>query len=556
VKTALRLSKRNPICAFVIIAVLAVRTGHAHEEPVHQQITLSAFRSSAGINVFLSDQLGAPPTSFTVGPVLRTRSSDYPQSRSDSPAGWLSWGAYMEDDEDPPVHSVHFLRSSDHFYAVLHTPKWLTDGRETWGKLPDHLTESYTWATSPGMAGPDMDKTFAGPNRHTWQDARDKQFDALTLPAKADRDAALALTLYALGHVLHLNQDLSQPDHVRNDEHVPRSSVLFRDGKHWIEEYGLRYLADSKKAGTLDTTFPLQPRGWAYWRSEGFRTLKSFWDRGKYTGSTAALDADAAQTSGEKLGLAEYSNGNFIGEDAIYAERFPQKDSDRSLHYFPFPTLLGSTTFGGIAANMAPHVRQVVFDDGTTANRLFVDKVANGIHLRNHSAVCYHADKDRSRPPSSTLYVATTIQDTNVLWSYHTNLVRKAIEYSAGIIDYFFRGALEVSLDTVPGDHHRLHIVNRSGQTLKGGNFILFVEDAYTSVRTLHPMTVTWDNTLSTLADGVGIDATFDSPRNKFVLVYKGTIGWNGSPTTGSVDDSIDENVGVASVVFIYDPPV
>ena len=46
---------------------------------------------------------------------------------------------------------------------------------------------------------------------------------SLTLPAKADRDAQLALTFRALGQVIHLIQDAAQPQHTRNDAHFPFS---------------------------------------------------------------------------------------------------------------------------------------------------------------------------------------------------------------------------------------------------------------------------------------------------------------------------------------------
>src|SRR5690242_8314996 len=61
------------ICQVTEIAVLLIVScvcGHAHEEPVHQQITRSAFNSSDGIQAFLSQLLPAANSPFTDLPLL------------------------------------------------------------------------------------------------------------------------------------------------------------------------------------------------------------------------------------------------------------------------------------------------------------------------------------------------------------------------------------------------------------------------------------------------------------------------------------------------------
>ncbi|MGO9479361.1 MAG: hypothetical protein ACLQAH_05465 [Limisphaerales bacterium] len=64
--------------------------------------------------------------------------------------------------------------------------------------------------------------TYFGPptNSETWECARNYEYATLTSTNPTARDANLARMFYALGHVLHLNQDLSQPGHVRNDKHL------------------------------------------------------------------------------------------------------------------------------------------------------------------------------------------------------------------------------------------------------------------------------------------------------------------------------------------------
>jgi hypothetical protein len=469
----------------------------------------------------------------------------------------------MEDDEDPPIQDTHFLRSCNHFYAVAHIPVWLTDDTEIpFGVLPDDRTGSFVWATSPGMQGPHLRNTYAGPNHHTWQDARNWQLQALTLTTKVDREAALALGLYALGHVLHLNQDLSQPDHVRNDEHVPKTWKT-RKGKHWIEDYGLHnYFEESRNANTLDQTFPLRARGWQSWRMAGFQRLEDFWDRGLYTGqNSSALSNDEAATwppqsppTTQQLGLAEFSNGNFLGEDATYGDLMQVGEEEHILHYFPFPSLWTSTTFKRWVTS-AVGVAPVTFRNGLVGNRLYIHKPADGQQVRNHSALTNPGAKAGKSVELAALKKLITIHDDNVLQEYHAILIPKAIEYSAGILDYFFRGQLGALAYRTNSGAIFLEVTNTSGQRLSGGTFEVYADADGTrsSVGALQPA---WGSS-ETLEDGATRDFTFAEPTpppTNYVVLYRGTIGTGDGPSYSALD-SVDATIAVAAKSFYLPTP-
>jgi hypothetical protein len=72
-----------------------------------------------------------------------------------------------------------------------------------------------TWATGFLSAnGPQITR----PNQWMgWSDARDYYYWALTSTSNKERESYFAKTFQALGQVLHLNQDVSVPAHVRND---------------------------------------------------------------------------------------------------------------------------------------------------------------------------------------------------------------------------------------------------------------------------------------------------------------------------------------------------
>jgi hypothetical protein len=114
---------------------------------------------------------------------------------SDSEKGMMKRGSTDEDDEARWMH---------HFYDPVYD-------RGLWGFSP-----SIVWANDTLAQGGLLDRPLAGTLRsyfgadtdHTWQ-------RAIYEYAWGDKERAM----YDLGHVLHLIEDASVPDHTRNDPH-------------------------------------------------------------------------------------------------------------------------------------------------------------------------------------------------------------------------------------------------------------------------------------------------------------------------------------------------
>ena len=399
------------LLALCLVGVFSGFTAIAHEGPIHEAITWSAVRSSSGLSAFFSDQFGAASAPFLEAPQL-VFVAERPMGPRHSPVNWLKIGSREED--------YPWTRTKNHFYDPTKEPAiGLTDG-------PDFLgIPSFTWASVRGGGG------FVQPNNDSWQNARDYQLVGLTNASSLTRNANIAHMLYSLGRVIHLNQDLTQPDHARNDNHL--TDPLFRlhwgNGPVWIEPHGLRYYTNHPE------WFPLRPRGWPSWRDAGFTNLHSFWDRDLYKGGAQALRDDAGFQAGKQLGLAEFSNGNFLGEDAIYKEYFSPGDK----HYFPFPSLETSTDFRRWVPQTTLSGRYVATEylrNGVQGSRVFLSKIADGVRVDHHSVLTYTAAKvpiaSLFWPSSRVRKVSSTINSTNVLNDYHLILLPKAIEYSAG----------------------------------------------------------------------------------------------------------------------------
>ena len=555
----------------IIIGQIFANTLFAHENTVvHPTLTKYAYQVwsvdhmtqlSLAWGFGMGDALAYNGHTRTIG------GSATPTDVSDSTIGWLAQGAVDEDGfslaTDP--------RFTNHFYNPIGGVHQLTDGINPWAPFYGTPSDSYIWATNGSGE--------KGPNLETWPLARSYAYTALTAANATSRQEALAHTFYALGKIIHLVQDLTQPDHARNDAH-PIS--VWR----WIENYGFDAISNLGAAthnqlkANLDAATPLN------WRDAGFTKLKDFWTRGYYTGEdSTALDDDASGDITKTLGMAEFSNGNFLGEDATYPEWLNSLLSNKR---FPFPNL-ASTTNGTLpvtvsgapdaiaAAQIGPMLGQ---DGSIIGNGLYLQKVKDGIPVTFHSAVLYSNLHTRNYDgPFQTLAVQShpTVQEVQVLKNYHEILLPKAVSYSAALLDYFFRGKLDVSVtwDDSGTNTYKLTITNVSGQAMHGGDFLLYADSSRIEAdRNRQPVSFTaylddslqtaWDADNSTLEDQDSVYATIQpdsSAAGGYMLVYQGTIGYvsiDGSEGGYALDpaESDADGYGLALAAYHFDLPM
>ena len=466
---------------------------------------------------------------------------------------WLKLGSFMEDEQKYGFFGFFGSelgdeRCVDHFYTVQseRTPGQ-TIGLTDWSEPPafglavrTFTTNSFRWATDNTVQGP----YGIGTNSFKWEDARQYEFAALTNSAPDDRNTGMAMMFYCLGHILHLNQDLTSPDHVRDAAHLNTA---------YFEKFGAANYTNNPQ-----WFVPPQhdQQGWAYWQAQGFSKLLDFWDRSNYVnGSSQALNNEAK--GDVKLGVAEFSNGNFMGETALYKECYSSGD----IHSFPFPSLFSSTSYPvnkDIASYLDSHLRTNFLSNGginpkgSLVPRVYIDKTGDGITFSNHSVLSYLGayalgglSGRRANPSPRMNQVSVSIHDNNVLQAYHDRLIPKAVEYSTGILDYFFRGTISATVigyDTNLMQYTNL-IVNTSGQDFYGGAFSIY-EDDTSSLRAF----VTQTNfSGKTLPSSNSLVMTFPGPLSSFtnlLLVYQGTIGIaNGN----SAQDPVDAGIGIAS---------
>lgn len=246
-----------------------------------------------------------------------------------------------------------------------------------------------------------------GEQEWSWNDAREYYFKALTSEAKGERDENWGKTFRALGQVMHLLQDSANPAHVREDTH------LLLDGLH---DFMARQSVGSYLGGGAFSPDPsmLEEAGPAGPNGEPFANL---FDRDTYQGSAPEA------TLGTDIGVTEYTNANFFSDDTI-----PGQDSTEFVHpnlseLVPAPTV----PFG-------PQYLTLPRLGSPTELKARVAKFTGSQSFAKFRLAGLQLDLLNQLRLDDLVYEA-----------YSSNLIPRAVGYSAAVLTYFFRNQLPIT---------------------------------------------------------------------------------------------------------------
>ena len=445
----------RPLTVLLMLLVPLSHTAYGYEVRTHNAISREASRRSA-INEALGVQLGVATGLTTVvgGRALED---------------WLGLGAEGEDNG---------IRYFNHFHNPL----------AGWGEagLRGSLGQSaILWGQNASLSG------------WSWQDVRNAYFDALTRPSLSDRESSLARTFEGLGRQVHLVQDAASPAHARNDPHVQYNYETLVDNVR-LRDQGTfaRWLA-----GEPDTTGVPDP-GWRLLDGNPLAPVATarLIDTDRYDGE------NPAGTTGGLIGLAEYTNANFLSEDRIFTENDPDPQKR-----FPFPRRSSVTErdfdiqVGGAMMRRRYFVKNA---DGAVGYRLATVGFLRDYHQR------FNLDPSRFRESPAL--------DEGVYRDYAERLIPRAVAYSTALLDYFFRGHIAAF-----GDDVAFGFRNLTDESMQG-TFTLYYDDSG-DVRRPVPG-ASWVRSLP--AGGAVEDLSFSppsSPRPKepgrYTLVFRGAMG-------------------------------
>ncbi len=380
--------------------------------------------------------------------------------------GWIIRGAIREDDnrEETPVSEGGdepdgvFNRVFGHFFDPQ-VDRGLTVGGVQLG------ARAVEWALQPGATVTNLPNGIGSRENHfKILDAREAMWRALTLrkvmpdgtlstdifpnqfrPDQTDvvrreslRKAYWATAFRALGDVVHLLQDMGQPQHTRNDAHSGIGCIpgVGCAGGHdsYFEKHLRARSARERRVNIREGLFgpdivsrvDILPTNLVYsgYPKPLFNTYGDFF----------ATDINGENAAGR--GLANYSNRGFYS--------FGTNIGSANASQYPSPNPTGSGL--GYTIISEPELKD-------SANRPLTGSV-----VFRTGAV---ADNATNTPEPNVKLAAVGawdqfLQQKNANWgSYTLNyynyddqarlLVPRAVAYSAGLIDYFFRGELYVA---------------------------------------------------------------------------------------------------------------
>ncbi len=312
------------------IGLLCAGSAHAYEVATHARLTeVAYFRSVLGNSEFLK-QVGinaADPEPFGIvyydvsGMEVKERER-YAFERRFMPEsalplsveGWLMRGAIREDDaygeanpQDDPFNAK-LRRPLHHFYDPIYDRPLSILGV---GLLDSDIHTAPDWALGARnvFANPNSPETNRR-NHFTVFDAREALFRALTgrdraervvAGTQAERNKYWATMFRALGDMVHMIQDMAQPQHTRNDQHAGKFPAFLTGHTSVYEKY-----VDARVTGgvyTLPSGQPVTPGALDY----GSYPLPRFTDYASYF-STRHRQGDILA----RQGLADYSNRGFF----------------------------------------------------------------------------------------------------------------------------------------------------------------------------------------------------------------------------------------------------
>jgi len=290
---------------------------------------------------------------------------------------------------------------------------------------------------------------------------------------------------------MHLVSDAGVPAHVRNDGH-PFDKTY--------ETWCAKELKDSD-LGIEPVNNSITTRS----RVAGLAPITNFWDTKPTAGSNPTPE-----------GLAEYTNQNFFSEDTIFeGYDYPQN-----------------------AGVLYPD--EVLTEDGKTDIRLYFSSTTTDNKPINHLASTgYFAQELMELAPDRVDDSRFNLDDL-CYKDYAAILVPKAVGYSSGLLDYFFRGqmiAIGEEVKDPAGDvtEVRIHVKNTTaGETMSEGEFVLsyrykpagaseYIYSVSTPVR-LDPPLYPFEcgQTYSfLLLQNIPADAT----EKQYTIVFKGILG-------------------------------
>ncbi|MEW6419991.1 MAG: hypothetical protein AB1480_18060 [Nitrospirota bacterium] len=362
---------------------------------------------------------------------------------------WLGEGGWMEDEpSDLLTLYANKARNNNHFHNPLQA-SWENAGLNDYIYLPLPLILPYVgqhcslsplffigecWYSGQSLVLWAQNTNQNVGDKWSWQDARQYFYTALTATSKTERDIYFAKTFRAVGQQMHLIHDSSIPEHVRNDIHA------FKAYEGYVED--IRNEDLSLWGGWISSpiTFDKSLLEIISTNPSALVPISRIIDSDLYRSDNPDPDITAnPPDSPQYIGLAEYTNANFASPDTIFTEGLASNDR----RYFPYPKKSSTNLQELISKNILPET--VTAEDGVQESTLFIKKERDGEFIEHFVKPTYTTTSRRDYIGGGTVYALDFYLDEKCYEDYAQKLIPRAVGYSAGLLNYFFRGTLEIT---------------------------------------------------------------------------------------------------------------
>ncbi len=299
---------------------------------------------------------------------------------------WIMDGGKTEDEP-------FYTRSFNHF----HNPLLPWDSAGYGGTFKSAIL----WAQDQGTFG----SLFGG--NYSWKAVRDYYYLGLTSTTKEDREKNLADTFRGLGQLMHLVEDMSVPAHTRNDGH------LLYNYEKWVLKpmnVDIANIGSTPYGGTI-------------------QNISNLFDVDRYNGNNPEITLPC--NSNNLIGLSEYTNANFFSEDTINTSTFT------------YPRWVDTTKVVEDYRSSDGQIRKReyyrrAYCSGTADEKNY--RLAAGDFLD------YYRE---TNPDLSSGLSKIPVLDEKVYSDYASLLLPRAVGYSAGLLNYFFRGNMDIEKELI-----------------------------------------------------------------------------------------------------------
>lgn len=409
----------------------------------------------------------------------------------------IGFGAMHEDDLVPDIRVLNHFYDPQYDGGVGRGLSVSFLGGEIGRKSPDWALEDHGDVVTIGA----LYQLPGRPQIYSLKEARVYFLAALNSPTLVARETNFARLFQALGHVVHHIQDMAQPQHTRNESHS-----FFEKPEKFFEEYTQtsRYLRDSeyRESGRLARRNELLRGDLNSWgnfpvpAAGSFAAARHFW-----------VSPDSSSLP--YRGMAEYTARNFLSSRTGFR-------IDESLGLVPDEEFAYPN---GMASYMAlPELVEIVQEDGTV-----ITEYATLIKTSIYDGYLNQSFADVPVAAYSLLTdhgADITVVNRFVYEQQYPLLLPRAVAFSAGLINHFFRGRLTVERNS--DDLSKWDITNVGGQRMTG-QFTAYHENA-----SGHRQPVAAGPWSRSLNAGATFQVSFPEPltvAEKIVVTFAGNVG-------------------------------